>query len=204
MIERIWRFGVAQLDEASAVAPIVAAMLAVEGFGAVAYDLNQRDQWRPLNEEALVVDALTQRTQVVRVRGAEGAMAMVAMGKHGEQATAIIRTPEGEGERVSEARWRERFEAMPLTQAMVTSEKWRQEVAGRGIVEVGEPGLVPMAVAWSRAEVPRAVGALRSEGGVEVVEDEAFVGVVLGAGGTITGEAHAAEVGRALRVIRAS
>ena len=92
----IWRLkGGALQDE-------VQARALFEAIGAVVairprwYDLNQLGQWRPYSEDALIVDGITQRTQLIvlseeRELSEEGPVVMISTGKRGEAPQAVGR-----------------------------------------------------------------------------------------------------------------
>lgn len=131
----IWRLGGGALDEAARVRPILEEFEALPGFSPARYDLNQHGSWRSFDVEKACVDALAQRTQLVRVEGrSPGQVAMVAMGKHGEQPTVMVqlRVEIREGAAEVAARWPGLFERAPLLEALVTSPSWRA-----ALVEVG-------------------------------------------------------------------
>lgn len=85
-----WRLSFADqtLSDEATLRPVLAWLERLPGMEPSAYDLNFMENWRPWDLEKATVDALTQRTQVFRVKG--GAEVVVALGKHDEPATAFL------------------------------------------------------------------------------------------------------------------
>ena len=69
MIDIVWKLSLSTLERESEVGPLIAQIVRTEGFEPVRYDLNQRGKWKPFDFDRAVVDALTQRTQLVRIDG---------------------------------------------------------------------------------------------------------------------------------------
>lgn len=183
MYEIILRLNPAPLIDEAVVRPLVEEIGQVPGFVPRAYDLNQRDQWKPFDLDRAVVDALTQRTQLLRLRGEDpSVLAMVATGKHGEQPTAIVRSPcsqvELDGWR---AQWRRLFERLPLESITVSSPAWRQALAEAGVAPSTIAALPGLAVGWAHRSVPAGLGRLEGDGrlGRTVVVDREANHVVL-------------------------
>jgi len=155
MYESIWRLGGGALDREDLVEPIVELIPQIPGFTPDDYDLNQKGQWREFDRRRTVVDALTQRTQLVRVRGdREGAVAMIAMGKHGEQPTVVVRLPGDPdlGELVD--LWEMAAGELELEVALVTAETFRDDLEQEGIVW-DDTSLTPsMVVGWPERLAP--------------------------------------------------
>jgi hypothetical protein len=105
MYQSIITFNCQAFDTEERLTPVFDLLDAWEGFVPLDYDLNQMEQWRTWDRERALVDALTQRTQLFRVRGEGGALAMVAMGKHGEPPTLII-SVDSESEEAAKRPWR--------------------------------------------------------------------------------------------------
>lgn len=94
MYQSIITFACQALDTEERLRPVFDAITAWPGFTPADYDLNQMGSWRGWDDRRAFVDALTQRTQLLRVRGRQpDALVMVAMGKHGEPPTLVIRHP---------------------------------------------------------------------------------------------------------------
>ena len=104
MYQSIITFRCQAFDTEERLGPVFDLLGNWAGFDPVDYDLNQMEQWRAWDRERAFVDALTQRTQLFRVRGEGGALAMVAMGKHGEPPTLII-SVEAESEDAARTPW---------------------------------------------------------------------------------------------------
>ena len=164
MVEIIWRFRPRRLDDESDMTPILEAVAQTPGFEPVQYDLNQMEQWREFDLEHAVVDALTQRTQLVRVQGAEaGALAMIALGKRDEQPTAIVRLPDAADNTAHVSRLAEVFEALPIESAVISSGRWRRALQEAGLSPEAMGGLLGMVTAWRRGAIPAAVEDLDQE-----------------------------------------
>ncbi|RAL24855.1 hypothetical protein DL240_01195 [Lujinxingia litoralis] len=86
----IWALSRHVLDDAERVRVVWALALRAAALPAQAYDLNQRGQWRAFEADRLIVDTLTQRTQMVVVR-LEGGLLALATGKHGERPRLLAR-----------------------------------------------------------------------------------------------------------------
>ena len=194
MYEMIWRFDVETLDEERLVRPIFERLGDSDLFEPGDYDLNQKEQWRHFDLDRVVVDALTQRTQLVRIKGgAAGEMAMVAMGKHGEEPTAVVRLSDAHAPSEIVADWSTLFEKMPLQTAILTSPAWREAVDAAGID--WDEGRVPRAIvcAWRPDGVPEAVSELESraaDGPISLERREGCTVVWLAPAAEIEGAAH--------------
>jgi hypothetical protein len=208
MSEMIWRFDVAQLDEESVVHPIFAAIEQLEGFDPIEYDLNRMEQWRSFSLGRVVVDALTQRTQLVRVRARDEAsgLAMIAMGKHAEQPTAIIRVPDAA--RASDAIdvWRRHFEDLALASALISDRRWRNALAEGGLPQDVVDEIGGMAIAWRRGHEPSSLGdvdeELSGDSPVQVVREGIFVALKFAEEPTLVDDAHIDDIERAVRLMR--
>lgn len=152
MFEVILRLDVDALDADRFVRPVFEAISDFEAFEPLDYDLNQKEQWRDFDLERAIVDALTQRTQLVRLRGSDrGSMAMIAMGKHGEEPTVVLRLDEElEPVEIVEG-WPALFEKLPIKTAILTSPSWRNAIASAGID-------------WSDDSIPEAIACGWPEG----------------------------------------
>ena len=105
MYQSIITFSCQAFDTEERLRPVFDLLDSWSRFEPVDYDLNQMEQWRGWDSERAFVDALTQRTQLFRVRGEGGALAMVAMGKHGEPPTLII-SVDADSEEDAKREWR--------------------------------------------------------------------------------------------------
>jgi hypothetical protein len=172
MLELIWRFRGATLADDAVMHELMLALSQIPGFAPADYDLNQKEQWRPFSLERAVVDALTQRTQLVRLRGEEGqALAMIALGKRHEQPTAIVRLPE-QPELQPDLRplvdqWTSLYEALPLESTLISSATWRRQLGEAGLFGDVADGLLGMVYGWRRGAQPQGL----SEIDAEVVAD---------------------------------
>lgn len=203
MNELIWRLDEGPLDERDRVAPIVEHVAAIPGFEPVDYDLNQKKQWREFDRRRTVVDALTQRTQLVRIRGEQpGAVAMVAMGKHGEQPTVVVRLPDPITFRSLVDDWPALIDDLDLALAMVTSETWRDALASAGVLWEDGAFSPAMVYGWPEEREPVWLGEL-GRGSEQVVESTSISlepmdgGTVLwlAPSGEIEGEDHRRALG---------
>src|SRR5690606_30498318 len=135
------------------------------GLDATHYDLNRKGQWRPYELTHIVVDALTQRTQLLVIRGADapagqpGAQAMIALGKHGEQPTVIAQVPDrpGVARQLIEG-WGDLFETLALESTTLSSGARRDALADAGIDAPNLGGA--LAMAWDCAHIPAGLRAL--------------------------------------------
>ena len=151
-MELVLKLGSHAIDSDAMIRPLFEKFEVLEGFEPERYDLNSMENWRGWDIERAVVDALTQRTQLFRVGGAGENLAMVALGKHGEPPTAIVRW-EGAAD------FEELFEDFELLhEAWLSSQKWQETLAGAGIAV-----RVPMIAAWPREQVPEWVASFDVE-----------------------------------------
>jgi hypothetical protein len=156
MLELIWRLRLPTLDDESVVLPLISAIAQTPGFSAGSYDLNQKEQWRSFELERAVVDALTQRTQLMRIRGDEsGVMAMIAFGKREEQPTAIIRLPDPPKLTGLVSRWPELYEDLPVESTVISDATWRHALQSAGLATEVRGGLLGMVFGWRRGAEPR-------------------------------------------------
>jgi hypothetical protein len=90
---------------------------------------------------------------------------MVAMGKHGEEPTTVIRLPDEARDRLDDyvAAWDGLFDEVSLRVALITSPEWRQTLDQEGIS--WEDGAITpaMVLAWPRRAVPSVVEQLEAE-----------------------------------------
>lgn len=155
MLELIWRFDVAPLDDESILRPLMGALEDLPGFTPAHYDLNQKEQWRPFDLDRAVVDALTQRTQLVRLVDADRTQqVLVALGKHDEQPTAIARLDGAQDPKPHVARWSNLYDALPLRATVVTSADWRRALADAELAPDRTGDLLGMALGWRRGAEP--------------------------------------------------
>ncbi len=158
MLELIWRFGAPVLDDEAAILPLVSALLDVPGLSPASYDLNQKEQWRAFSPDRIVVDALTQRTQLLRIRGEQpSALAMIALGKRDEQPTAIIRLPTDDDVDALVAQWTELYEHLPVESTLISSAQWRQALQKAGVGAPEGAGLTGMIYGWRRGAEPAGI-----------------------------------------------
>jgi hypothetical protein len=161
MLEIIWRLRAGTLDDEARLSALIAAAAELPGLSPRQYDLNQKGQWRAFDLEHIVVDALTQRTQLVNIRGEEGAVAMVALGKRGEQPTAIIKLPDAPSVAQDQvAAWTELYEALALVSTLISSDSWRRALAEAGVEAAEAGGMLPLAMSWRPDAVPTALRTL--------------------------------------------
>lgn len=159
MLEIIWRFRTSTLDDESTIIPLLQAVADTPGFEPQRYDLNQKEQWRSFDLEHAVVDALTQRTQLVRIEGGEeGQLAMIALGKREEQPTAIIRAPETQPLEPLVAKWPGLYEDLPVSSTVISSSAWRRALDSLELPPEVAAGLLGMVFGWRRGQVPGGVG----------------------------------------------
>lgn len=126
-LESIWRLKPDRLDEGDDVRALLRAIAGVPGLAPVEYDLNRKEQWRRFDVERTAVDALTQRTQFVRIRGEEGATAMIATGKRGEEPAVVLRTGGSDLDTLVQ-HWGEVFGRAPVRSTVAGDEAWRTEL----------------------------------------------------------------------------
>jgi hypothetical protein len=158
MLEMIWRLRLPTLDDESVMLPLILAMADTPGFSPDRYDLNKKEQWRNFDAERLVVDALTQRTQLVRIQGQqEGAIAMLALGKRDEQPTAILRVPEDTPVQDLVAEWTGLYEELPLESTLVSAGGWRESMQTAGLGADAASELLGMVFGWRRDSAPAGI-----------------------------------------------
>lgn len=156
MLEIIWRMRTKVLDDEGDLGALISAAVQLPGMEAAHYDLNRKGQWRGFDMQHIVVDAMTQRTQLVAIRGEDaesGAQAMIALGKHGEQPTAIIRVPEERGvSRDIIATWPELYDTLELASTHLISDARRDVLERAGLDTPAIGGA--LAIAWHASRVP--------------------------------------------------
>ncbi|MBA2661255.1 MAG: hypothetical protein H0U74_03115 [Bradymonadaceae bacterium] len=162
MLEMMWQLEHRVLDREQVVGPLLEEVCAVAGFRAHRYDMNARDQWRPFDAQRVVVDALTQRTQLLRIMSDDGvSMAMIAMGKHGEQPVVHMQLVGEAGASAAPVslagQWRELFERVPVRMASISSLEWREALSEAGIMASSQAYHLGMVHAWHRAGRPAAI-----------------------------------------------
>ncbi len=106
LYEAVWTLDEGPLESEAEAAALFGAVGEVVTVEPARYELNRRGQWRPYGGHRLMVDVLTQRTQLVTIveqRGVDegGVEVVLATGKQGAPPQAI-------------ARWRHRWP--PLTE----------------------------------------------------------------------------------------
>jgi hypothetical protein len=202
MWELIIRLRGGPLDSEERVRPLLEELAALPGFEPERYDLNQHGNWRTFDLERSTVDALTQRTQLVRLAEGDdddGQLAMVAMGKHGEQPTAVVRL-RADAERLDEIvdHWGALFERLPVDNVILTDSDWREALAGAVDARAELGGLPGMVQAWSPGASARPARAVGFEGGrVECVERGTHTTLWFAPGGAIEDREHLGEIARA-------
>lgn len=139
-MDMIWELSSGPVTTDRVARALVIGIEGIVGFEPDRYDLNQRGAYRAYDREHVVVDLLTQRTQILRIEGkTPGAFAAIATGKHGEQPVMMMRwSPVEEDPRVLTSSWAELFANLPLSRAVLTSQDW---LAGPGPSK-GVPGFV--------------------------------------------------------------
>lgn len=159
MIEIIWRLRATVLTDEAELRALISAVVELPGMRAAQYDLNRKGQWRQFDLTHTVVDALTQRTQLLVIRGpgdredASSAHAMIALGKHGEQPTVIIRLPEAPGVAAQVmGEWGELYDAIELESTFLMSTARRATMSQAGIDAPAIGGA--LAMAWHPARIP--------------------------------------------------
>lgn len=164
MLELIWRFRNATLQDESVLRPLIEAIADTPGFVPTRYDLNQREDWRDFDLDRAVVDALTQRTQLVRLQNQEGdALAMIALGKRDEQPTAIIRLPQPHDLGPLVGRWTRLYEALPLESTLVSSSEWRRALDQAQLPRQIAGVLLGMVFGWQRGVEPQGLSTIEPE-----------------------------------------
>ena len=159
MLEIIWRLRSKVLSDESELRAVIAALAQLPGLNPSRYDLNRKGQWRPYELKHTVVDALTQRTQLLVIQGANatggepGAQAMIALGKHGEQPTVIAQLPDGSGvARELVEGWGDLYEALALESTLLMSGARRAALDQAGVDAANLGGA--LAMAWHPAHIP--------------------------------------------------
>ena len=117
------------------------------------YDLNQMEHWRAWDLERAIIDAATQRTQFFRADGV--GMLFLAMGKHGETPTVMLRL-DGDLDAVTLEPW---FDVPRVEQVRLSTPAWRSA-----------HGHLPQRWAWRSAPVGVLTRPLRNAHVCEVVE----------------------------------
>lgn len=194
MRENIWRIDVDALDEDRIVRPLFEAVEAAPGFTPVEYDLNKKEQWRSFVLDRAVVDALTQRTQLVRIAGEGETRTMVAMGKHGEEPTVVLQIADAATPEAIVGHWEQLMERVDVASLRLDSKAWRDAL---GAIELDWPDgpVDPVQLAgWPRGDVPPEVESMETiAGGSEAIRldrREAGVYLWLGAKGRLEGKSH--------------
>ena len=203
MLEQIWRHDTEILDTDDKLRPILEQIAAIPEFVPVDYDLNQKEQWRDFDAERTLVDGLTQRTQLLRIRGeGEGEVAMVAMGKHGEEPTTVIRLSEERRQRLDAYvdAWDALFDEVSLRVALITSPTWRQTLDQAGITWEDAAITPAMVLAWPRRGIPAVIEQLEAElaaDGPAHLDQRRFGQILwLAPDGDLEGRAHRRQIGR--------
>ena len=157
MLEMLWKFPAGlPLDTAAALRPILAAIERLPGFVPLRYDLNQHENWRAYNAELTLVDALTQRTQLVRVEGQRhNQVVLMALGKHGEQPTIIaaLREHPEQIEAIEELLG-DLFDQTRVEEVLVTSSRWRGSLTQREVPARESGATLGVLQAWRYSLLP--------------------------------------------------
>lgn len=191
MYEIIWRFSADTLDRDAVVRPIFEQFVASELFEPAHYDLNQKEQWRVFDLERVIVDALTQRTQLVRVRGEQDrSMAMLAMGKHGEEATAVLRLSSDHPLADVSAEWPRVFEELPVRMTLVTSPDWRDTIEESDLGWDEDRLPIALACGWPTDAAPNWLANLDPVPPAHIDRTDACTTLTLAPEGRITGADH--------------
>lgn len=206
MRENIWRIDVDALDEDRVVRPLFEAIDAVPGFEPVEYDLNKKEQWRSYVLDRAVVDALTQRTQLVRIAGEGGTRAMVAMGKHGEEPTVVVQIDETAGPAGIVDHWETLMGRVSLASVRLDSKAWR-DALGALELDWSDGPVDPVQLAgWPTEAVPRELEALeeivQSSEPMRIDRREAGCYLWLGPAGRVEGKAHRRGLERVAEALR--
>lgn len=168
MIEIVWRLEHEVLDSERVVGPLLDAICGVPGFVAAFYDVNGREQWRGFERVHAVVDALTQRTQWLRIASVDRVnLAMVAMGKHGEVPAMMMQLASFEMGGIDELTtdWGAMFETVGVAFGSLSSAAWRGALVDAGVAVREEGESVAMVQAWGAGAEPKNFGAI-----VEIVD----------------------------------
>lgn len=150
----IWALERTPLSDAEGVRELWAGALLASGEEAVDYDLNQRGQWRAFDADRLIVDTLTQRTQLVMVRLASGGVLALSTGKHGERPRLVAEL------RVTSTERSERVDA--LTSAAVELMHSRLVFARHDQSDGLEPGQAHCVFLASSGELPQRLRSLQA------------------------------------------
>ena len=94
--EAVWTLQPGPLHDQQTAADLFVAIGQVRHVEPVRYDLNRRGRWRDYDGRRLIVDVVTQRTQLVTVAERDpvdegGALVVVSTGKQGEPPQASVR-----------------------------------------------------------------------------------------------------------------
>jgi len=191
MYEIIWRFSADTLDRDPVVRPIFEQIAASELLEPAHYDLNQKEQWRVFDLERVIVDALTQRTQLVRVRASDNhSMAMIAMGKHGEEATAVLRVSSEHPLANVTAEWPRVFEELPVRMTLITSPDWRDTVEASGLDWDEDRLPIALACGWPADDTPTWLAGLDLNPPVSLEQTDRCSILTLAPDGRIVGADH--------------
>lgn len=164
MLELIWRFDTRVLADEAIMMPLLAAIAQTPGLSPRRYDLNQKEQWRDFDADHALVDALTQRTQLMRIQGEDqGALAMIAMGKRDEQPTAILRLPDEDRVDALVGRWTTLYEELPIESTLISSSQWRAALESAELPPGAVGGLLGMIFGWKRGAEPAGVARLEAD-----------------------------------------
>lgn len=197
MYEIIWRFSAETLDRDAVVRPIFEQLRASRLIEPAHYDLNQKEQWRVFDLERVIVDALTQRTQLVRVRAErERAMAMIAMGKHGEEPTAVLRVSSEHPLAEVTAEWPRVIEELPVRMTLVTSPDWRDTVEASSLDWDEDRLPIALACGWPTDTTPDWLASLDPTPPIKLARRDGCSILTLAPDGRIVDADHRQMLGR--------
>ena len=96
MWEALWRLKNTSITTEAVATRFFASIGSITPIDPHRYDLNQRSQWRPFEQSRFIVDALTQRTQVITLAEKAdldegGSVVMIATGKRDDPPQAVAR-----------------------------------------------------------------------------------------------------------------
>jgi hypothetical protein len=201
-MEIIWRLQGRVLDTEARVRPLIEQLQKIPGFQPAQYDLNQKEQWRGFDLDRTVVDALTQRTQLVRIRGENGrSLAVIALGKRGPEPTAVIRLDADVSPSESVSHWEELVEEAPVRASLLTSNDWQDRIEATDIDWSWEDFPPALVCGWRRDSKPdnleTALEAVPTGTPVRLEQHPGFVALWLAPEGEIEGTSHQ----QALRIL---
>ncbi len=201
-MEIIWRLQGHTLDTEARVRPLIEQIEKIPGFQPAHYDLNQKEQWRGFDLDRTVVDALTQRTQLVRIRGESGeSLAVIALGKRGPEPTTVIRLDVDVAPEEIVSHWEELVDEAPVRASLLTSDDWQERIEATDIDWSWDEFPPALVCGWSRDDKPDdledALESVPMGTPVRLEQHSGFVALWLAPDGEIEGPSHE----RALRAL---